>query len=522
MFSIQSTIDCNIAAYILMGDSNSRQGNHEVNDGRWYTIEGEQRILMKYALMGKNNDTDILLIAPPLIWGQENRMDLKPPVNLIYLYSYLKGKGIRVRMLDVLSESLGIEDLLETVKAMNPRLIGLPFYQASLRTTFELIRRLKEENPGTKITGGGPSITIEYDRILSNSGLDLAVIGEGEATLENIVLSENESDYAKIDGLAYLSGGMLMTNSPRQHIDDLDTLPFLDYSPVRMNVYFDYQRRLKTPPSIFVTTSRGCPFRCTFCATPLLWPGKLRRYSPLRVVEEIRYQITRYPGISIGFLDDSFFSDRKWLDEFFDLIAPLKIKYHCIGRIDQLNRDIIKNLVDTGCDFIAFGVETGSNERQKKIKKFLDLDKLEKNVRILSEFNIVTKGFFMLGFPDETPQDMADTINMAAHLKRIGMRRFSIFPLIVYPGTEIAIKNKISNFDSSIYEKCLEDIDDMDDFGEKSIAMYSTIPEMDINPYFSHKEIIRLVKLAYNRIEKNQGVTTEEIKSYQTSKRSDA
>lgn len=461
---------------------------------------------MKYVDMS----LDLLLIAPPLLWGQENRMDLKPPINLIYLYSYLKKKGIKVRMLDVISERIDIENLLGIVRELGPRFIGLPFYQASLKTASELVHRLKSENPSIKIIGGGPSITIEYDRILREAGLDLAVIGEGERTLEEIILA-GESDFGAIDGLSYLSEGELLTNAPRAHLEDLDSLPFLDYSALKMDVYFDYQRRQNTPPSIFVTTSRGCPHRCTFCATPLLWPGHVRRYSPRRVVDEIIYQRRQYPGISIGFLDDSFFSDRKWLEELFGLISSLKIRYHCIGRMDNLDSGLISTLAATGCDFIAFGVETGSDRRQKAIKKFLNLGKLEENLRILSKFEIVTKGFFMLGFPDETPGDMADTINLAAHLKRIGMKRFSIFPLIAYPGTEIAIKNKISNFDSSIYESCIEDIRDTGDFGERSIAMYSTIPGMDINPYLSHEAIIRLVKLAYNRIEQNRGVTVEEI-----------
>jgi anaerobic magnesium-protoporphyrin IX monomethyl ester cyclase len=453
---------------------------------------------------------DILLLALPLIWGQEYRMDLKPPVNLLYLASYLRKKDLRVSLIDVVSGKQTLHGLLDEIGRLKPRCIGLPFYHASLGTAFEFVRKVRASYPGITVVGGGPSVTIETGRILREGGLDCAIAGEGEVALEEVLKSPKE-EWPNLEGVFTMGEGRLRGKARSTFIEDLDSLPFLDYRDISMDVYFAYQQRMKVPRSIFLTTSRGCPHRCVFCATPLLWPGKLRRSSPERIIEEVRFHQARYPGVSAGFLDDSFFSQKEWLHSFLEQIGPLHMHYNCIGRIDHLDRATIEALAGTGCQFVAFGVETGSHERQQKTRKFLDLETLRQNIALFSGLDITTKGFFMLGFPDETIQDMADTINLATELKTRGMKSFSIFPLIIYPGTELAGRFSVTSFESRIYEHYEENLDDMEDFGERRIAMYSTVPTSDANPYLTHEEILELVKLAYNKISKQEFISPAEI-----------
>jgi magnesium-protoporphyrin IX monomethyl ester (oxidative) cyclase len=455
---------------------------------------------------------DIVLVALPLIWGQEYRLDLKPPVNLIYLASYLRNTGINAAVIDAVSRHYTLHNLVNRVTSYNTRYVGLPFYHASMETSKRFIEELRRAAPYIRIVGGGPSATIEPGLILSEMDVDVLVLGEGEMTLKEVV-ERKEAGYDGIPGTALLKEENLIRSETRQSIDDLDSLPFLDYSLIDMEVYFHYQERLGVPPSVFLTTSRGCAFRCVFCATPLLWPGKVRRYSPGRIIEEIKFQRSRYPFAHIGFLDDSFFSDRAWLHSFFSSISSIDTHYHCIGRLDQLDEDSIRHLDRTGCNFIAFGVETGSHKRQEVTKKYLNLEKVKENLSRLSRYDIVTKGFFMLGFPDETIKDMADTINMAIEMKRLGMKQFSVFPLIVYPGTELSERFAITRFDSSIYEHYDAAVEDMDDFGEQHVAMYSTVPQTDVNPYLTHTEIVELVKYAYKKIDAMECITVKEIEN---------
>ncbi len=454
------------------------------------------------------NKTDIVFLSPPLIWGQENRMDIKPPLNLMYLASYIKTKGIKARIMDVLSEKLKLNDAVKAICDENPAFLGVPFYHASLDTVLEVCREVKKQKPSIKIIGGGPTMTIHPGELLSCEEVDIGVTGEGEITLEEIVRSDEEC-YDRIDGMAFKYNGKVCINKRRTHCD-MDMLPFLDYSLVNMEPYFDYQKTFSMPESIFLTSSRGCSFRCIYCATPQLWPGPVRRYSPERVVEEVKYQISMFPGINIGFMDDSFFSSRKWLYEFCSKIIKLGVSYSCIGRGDHLNKELIELLAKTGCHYVALGVETGNQERQKKIKKYLDLKKTKENVKCLLKNNIPVKCFFMLGFPDETPEEMAETINFAVDLRKAGMFKFNFFPVVIYPGTELAERFKKSCFKSKIYEH-FTDPSTISDFGERNITMYSTIPDEDINSYLCSSEIVELTKLAYNKVEAREYISAGDI-----------
>jgi len=453
-----------------------------------------------------NNKYDILLISPPLIWGQKERMDIKPPLNLMYLSSYLNTRGVKCKIIDSLSEKYDTEEILTIIEEKTPEFIGIPFYHASIDTVMYLSKKIKERWPSIKIIGGGPSMTIHAGELLRYEEIDFGVKGEGEITLEQII---KEKDYENIDGLVYKKNGSVITNNVREHVD-LDSLPYIDYSLVNMNPYFDYQDSLKIPRSIFMTTSRGCGFKCIYCATPMLWPGKIRRYSPRRVIDEIKYTVSKFPGVNIGFMDDSFFASKKWLQEFCSNISG--VRYCCIGRADHLEKELIELLAKTGCHYVALGVETGNPFMQKKIKKHLNLEKTKKNVKLLVDNNILTKCFFMLGFPEETVEEMSETINFAVDLRKAGMFKFNFFPVVIYPGTELANGRKEETFKSRIYEDYK--LDNTEDFGEKCIRMYSTIPDADINQYLTGEELIELTKLAYNKVESMEYITPGEIMSY--------
>ena len=454
---------------------------------------------------------DILLISPPLIWGQESRMDIKPPLNLMYLASYLEKRDIKVQLLDVLSEKLKLEDLLNHIKKAPPPFLGIPFYHASLDTVLKLCQKVKERFPSIKIIGGGPSMTIYWKELLSYDEIDFGVIGEGEITLEKIITS-SKKDYNKIDGLAFKSDGAVKLNRRRKHIN-LDLLPYLNYNFVNMKPYFNYQKKLNVPESIFLVNSRGCPYKCIYCATPELWPGPSRRYSVDRTIEEIKFQSLSFPDTNIGFMDDSFFTDRKWLNNFLEKIKKLNKNFCCIGRADHLNKELIEKLSASGCHYVALGIETGNKLRQKKIKKYLDLEKTRENVKHLVKNNILTKCFFMLGFPDETIEEMIETINLAVDLRKIGMFKFNFFPVVVYPGTELAKKFGKSMFKSKIYEDYNEEVSAIKDFGQRSLSLYSTIPDEDINDFLTGKEIIELTKLAYNKVENREYINTAEVEN---------
>lgn len=460
---------------------------------------------------------DIVFVNPPIQWGQ-HRMDLKPPLNLLYLASYLNDKGFSCRVIDVVSSPASLTEVVREISQLAPVYVGLPFYQGTFQISLELCRELKRANETVKIIGGGPMMTTSAAYLLKFEELDLGVMGEGELTMEEL-LTKGLGNIGNIEGLAFRNGDQVIETPRRKHLENLDQLPFVDFSLINTRAYLEFQASLEMPKWLFLSTSRGCTFRCVFCATPVLWPGKIRRMSVGRLMKELTHQQDLFPDANIGFMDDSFFSDKNWLKEFLDEIGKLKIMYCAIGRADHLEADEIKRLAATGCHYIALGVETGNQGKQKQIKKYLDLEKVKTNVRLLAQNNILSKCFFMLGFPTETPEEMVETINFAIECKRLGMNEANFFPVSIYPGTELSEGLEVDLFKSTVYQQFDFDNKSVDSFAteeeraEKRLSIYANIPEADINSFLTQKQLLQLIRLAYMKLDRMEDIAVGEIEA---------
>lgn len=444
-----------------------------------------------------NSNTIVTLVSFPLAWNQQCMIDLKPPVNLIYLASWLNARGIPATIIDASQRQLSLDQTVAEVLQSGAEWVGIPFYQGTESTATELCRRLRLSGRNLRLVGGGPLLTAKPERIISLNLLDFAVVGEGEKAFEELVRSN------RLAAAETVRVGAI-------EIENLAELPFLDYGLVDMPAYFKLQDELKVPRSVFMTTSRGCAFRCTYCASPKLWPGRVRRYPVKRVLDEVAFHAEKFGRINIGFLDDSFFSDRRWLDEFFAGIAALNVTYSCIGRADHIDEKIAENLGATGCNFVSMGVETASPERQKALKKYLDLNRLRTTIGFLARQKIYTRGFFMLGFPDETPQEMAVTVNFAIELKQLGMTDCTFFPVVLYAGTELSDNFGAELWHSQIHQRS-EVASDSAGLADAKLARYSSVPATDVNRYFTHEQMVRVVQQAYGAVEKMQPLQPEAL-----------
>lgn len=459
---------------------------------------------------------DILLIALPLLWSESNIPDMKQPLNLLYLASWLNAHGLQAQVLDAACEKLSLQDVLKHVQEKEPRFIGVSFYQATRDTTLELCREIRKEMPHLWIIGGGPLATTSAESLLENGLLDFVVIGEGELSLEELLRSDlpatrqanvDSSLVHDIAGIAFRQADRTIFTADREPISDLNSLPYLDFDLVNIDRYFAYHASIEMSDWLFLTTSRGCNARCVFCATPVLWPKGMRRQSVERVLDEIRFQRQRYPTSQFGFMDDSFFSDKKWLHDFCDGIRPMRVKYCCIGRADHLSEKDVAALASSGCIYVAMGIETGNQLRQRSLKKNLNLSRVKKSVKLLHEYGIFSKGFFMLGFPDETAQDMLETINFAVELKALGMGEFSFFPVSIYPGTELAEKFSKNFYVSKIYRHH----SGLTDYAEERMRRYANIPDANVNSIFNSVQIINIVRFAYRQVESGRPASFENL-----------
>jgi anaerobic magnesium-protoporphyrin IX monomethyl ester cyclase len=450
----------------------------------------------------------IVLVAPPLQWADHLRLSFQPPLNLMVLQAYLRQAGHDVELLDVVAHRLTRADTIDRLAAAKPDLVGLPLYYASLPAACALVAELRPRSPGMRFVAGGPCLTMEPERMMREGGFDFGVIGEGEETLAELMgRMPAGSAWDAVPGLAWRCGDEVRINSRRARIDDLDRLPFLDFAPLDHEQYFAHQERVGIPRTIFLNSSRGCSSRCTYCCTPVLWPGKICRFSPERLVAEIAVHTQRFPGVQIGFCDDSFFADRAWLMRFLELVKPLGIEFQCIGRADQLTVDLIDALVEAGLRYLAFGVETGSSDRQRRLRKHLDLPRLGSIIAALANRKITTKCFFMLGFPDETLEEMAATINLAAALKRQGMTFFSFFPVTLYPGTELAGQFPEQPFHSGLDAHLPEIIRDDLEIG----SQHAEVLRSPFNSTLTYQHLVDLFFHAHQKVERGESTCVADL-----------
>lgn len=464
----------------------------------------------------------IVLVNPPLEWDQVERMDIKPPLNLLYLASFLNARQPESAVLiDVVGEALPLEAVMARLAQYQPRFLGVPFYQASQATGLELCRAARQALPDLITVGGGPMMTTSCQELLSHPELDLGVLGEGEETLLELLETGCER-WERIPGLAWKQNQAIINNQERQPISCLDDIPFLDFSLVQTQTYLDFQHRLNMPQWLFLSTSRGCPFRCVFCATPALWPGPVRRLSIPRLFAEMRFHRERFPEAHFGFMDDSFFSDKTWLRAFFEEMRSFGGRYCCIGRADHLEAQDVESLARTGCHYVALGVETGNQERQRRIRKYLDLEKVRQNVALLVKHGIICKCFFMLGFPDESLEEMVETINFAVDCARLGMQECNIFPVSAYPGTELARGLSSTHFKSTVYHgkdrtnRSIDECGDAEARSDKRLSIYGGVPDADLNPLLDRNQLLELTRLAYQKVERRESISLAEVMALQS------
>ena len=471
--------------------------------------------------MVKKKAVDVVLVAPPLSWEGSHRMDIKPPMNLLYLASFLVSKGKTCELIDVRGEDLSLSQTIARLEEYKPDFIGFPLYQGTEEPTLTLLQSIKKNRlKSCQMILGGPLATAVPEGLARLPEVSAVVVGEGELALLSL-LDTPKKEWSTLRGIAFVDDdGEYHCHRDRAVVEKLDELPHVDYSFVDYQKYVDFQEHLSIPQSVFMTISRGCLYRCTYCATPVLWPGKVRRMSVDRVIAEIKWQQERYPGLTMAFMDDSFFADRQWLQDFFSAVEPLKVRYATIGRADHLRPDDVDRLAATGCIYVSMGVETGNDQMQKAIKKRLSLDKVAPVVERLAKHSIFAKCFFMLGFPQETPDQMAETINFAVDLKKRGMSDCIFFPVNLYAGTELAQLHGVEFMKSQIYIPDGHQNRDTvpTNLSENRLWRYSSVPAAHINEYLNPEELVELVKLAYKAIEDERLITTDDILSCQSPK----
>jgi len=368
-----------------------------------------------------------------------------PPHGLMYLAAYVREHRPHheLRIYDMMAGRAGPDAITPVLESYEPQLVAVHAMTFQANCMHALAAKVKRWNPRCTVAVGGPHPSGAPASVLADGNIDVAGIGEGEQTFLDIVDKLEKSEgLESIPGAAVMRQGELIQGPPRDLVRDISSLPFPAWDLVDLSKYFTdamlnqnditCRREVTT-----MFTSRACPFRCIFCHNMF---GKGFRPRTVENVLDEMETLQREHGVrELHLIDDCFNFDpqrakaillgirERGLD--FALAFPNGM------RGDRLPEGLLDAMVEAGVYKINVGVESGSKRVQKLIRKGLSLEAVRDGIRRAAARGIFCHGFFMLGFPDETVEEMSETIEFAcgSDLHTAG---FAL--LTPFPGTELA------------------------------------------------------------------------------------
>jgi radical SAM superfamily enzyme YgiQ (UPF0313 family) len=387
----------------------------------------------------------ILLVQP--ILGDDSSTESYPPIGLGYLATAVRKSGHSVYALDCLKDWEGYNSFVESVKGFSPDLIGFSLFSASIPSVRKMIAMVKKEMPYVIVIAGGPHVSALPERVLDQlEGLDFAIRGEGEIPLRKLVdyIASGRKDLHEIPGLIYRENEKVLLNSP-YFADNVDEYGFPAWDLINPCEYF--KSLTIWPYSAPVSLSRGCPFQCTFCAARVTSGQKLRKRSMNHIFEELRFLQKEFSIKRFIIQDEGFGVSRKFIMDFCDCVRKTKIKtkFRILAgmRLDMVDRELLAALHNSNFEkAIPLGIESGSERILKLMKKKTTLNLILEKVNLMDAMGFEPDGFFILGYPDETRDEMEQTIQLALKLP---IRQAAFRAFQPYPGTEateLLIKSK--------------------------------------------------------------------------------
>jgi magnesium-protoporphyrin IX monomethyl ester (oxidative) cyclase len=463
----------------------------------------------------------IALINPPFIFTDREEIALSQCLGLRYLSSYLRSQGNHeIQFIDALVQGisnvqsygrgylvgLDVKDIIAKISP-DTDIIGLsvPFSQLA-PVAHAIVERAKQSLPHTKIVMGGVYPSTQ-PRLAMTSETDYIVVGEGEDSFAKIVGGAVPEDLMGV----YTSQSILNENIlSTKFIEDLDSLPFIDYSIPSIDKYFSFSPRGKRGRTASIITSRGCPFNCEFCSIHPMY-GKIYRYrSAANVLEEIKYLIECHQIKTLEIEDDNFTLRKERTVEVLEGIIRLNEKGANLGwwtpngiKIDTLDEDIIKLIRQANCEKIVLAVEHGDPGMLRIMNKKIDLDKAFHTIELFVKHRIPKIDlFFIVGYPGETLKRFGNGYNYMKKISQLG-RNISITVNITqpYPGTKLTARCIAEgwidkNFDNFLMSKDITSTDSIvaittPDFTAQEVMRRKAVLEEIFDNYPTWKTIVK-------------------------------
>jgi len=399
-------------------------------------------------------------------------MDNLIPLNISYLTACLKNKGIEARLFDTTfyrtapkssdearvemlqvkpfdltkfgidyKNSDYIDDFRKLVADFKPDLLGFSVVEPTYALSSKLLESIKDIKGESKVIFGGVYSVFAFERIMNNELVDMVCYGEGEKTiLEVCEALSTKGDLRNIDNLAVKIDGQVHYG-PKASPIDINELPYLDAS------LFEKERFYKpiggkVSKMLPVEFARGCPYRCTYCASPAIAEGYkghgrwFREKSVKKIKNEIEHYIKEHNIEYFYFISESFLSMREDLfNEFVEFYSSIRIPFWFNTRIETITPDKLKKLEKINCNRMSIGLESGSEfVRRNLLRRNYSNDYFVEKFKMLSDYKIAVSVNNIIGFPDETREQIMETIELN---RKINAESFGAYIFQPFQGTAL-------------------------------------------------------------------------------------
>lgn len=384
----------------------------------------------------------------------------KLPVGLGYLAEQLIKAGIEYKVVDLNLNNFRY--LKNKIVTFNPDYLGISIMSLDIDSHYKLISKIKNKFPSLKIIAGGPHLSFMKEEALADcQDIDYGITHEGEESLIEFIKSGNP---VKVKGVVYRNTKKkIIYNGDRDYLEDLDNYQFPTYKKFPLSKY---------GKKIDLSSSRGCPFNCTFCGAHFSMGKQWRARSPDSIIEEINFWYKK--GYSVfNFVDSNFFLNKFRIIELCDklIIKGLKVTISSDGmRAASADINMLTKMKELGLKSVAIGVESANDLILKNIKKGETLSQIENAIKICLKLKINVVLFFIIGLPGETKKTIKKSFKFALKYPISSVYFFNLNPL---PKTEIYKWAEENNYLLASKKDMFANIGGM---GNRSLI---TTPELD-------------------------------------------
>ena len=361
----------------------------------------------------------IMLITPPYHSGVVESAGVWLNVGFVYIAGSLRAGGYEPIYYDAMSHWDTYEDIEARIRNERPDVVTTTAFTAEIVDSLKVLKLAKDINPEIVTVVGNVHPTFMYEETFAGSHeyLDYIVRGEGEQTLVELMDALNAGgDVRKVKGIAYYEDGKAIATEQRLFVENLDTLP-LAWDLVDWPIYT--YKTMEGSTLAVVSSSRGCSSQCSFCSQQLFWKRSWRGRSAENFLGELEMLREKFGVDVVMISDETPTLDRERWNRFLDLKiqSGLDTKILMETRVDDIIRDedLMDKYSEAGVDHIYVGVESPNQATLDIFKKDIKAEMSKRALDLINGQDMVSETSFVLGMPDETPEHMKETVEIAKH-----------------------------------------------------------------------------------------------------------